>query len=122
MNWYKLAFPIVDNKDPYSYTSLFHRGKRPLDQELGIWIILKDRTLHRDSIENNPDGHFGWEHYSGINMLAQGRYALKEDGDYEVTVVIRKFQLSESQIDYRRKTVEKILDKEFNNPRILEFK
>ena len=117
MNWYKLklASPVIE--DPKQYRSYFSIGHNP-GEDVIVWFI--DNNLNFNSQQNKHLNHRGWSDYDNAEedetLLARGRYDLNKK---ITSVYVHNNLLKNRQLEYAKKKIEQILDKQFNNPTII---
>ena len=121
MNWYKKAFPIMKERPGMGYLNIGHKDI----SVSGVWLIDTDYHLHSAPLDRNIEGHGTWDVWSKNYSLriSAGRWT-KENEDYVVSIgtMGREYHSkTESQKQYIKERVEKILDEGFNNPKILDF-
>ena len=119
MNWFnllKFAFPFQEEHKVEHYWDVLHPSQPSKQAKIILWFIDKNMNLHTT---DKADRHSNWWDYIDYadNMLSAGRYSPR---DKTCTVVISLFGISPSD-EYKIKKIEQILDKTFNNPKILQF-
>ena len=126
MNWYKeikLALPVVD-KDPSvykypHYLSIGHEDK-PFDK---IWVMYSDFSIDSKDLYNE-EGEIlthadTWP--DKTDMFAKGRY---DSEKHMVSLAYFPAILNDipfSRLIHAKKRVAQALDREFNNPEIIEY-
>ncbi|MFA5599215.1 MAG: hypothetical protein WDA06_01330 [Phenylobacterium sp.] len=129
MNWYKVSFPVFEKSQP-SYNSYFHfeddedyfgeNEESYYDRKKAyLWIIDKDFVLHKIRASKDIDGHGSWDLANTLSFVAIGRYGIL-NGEKVVTMIVYGSKYSPSY-DRLRERIVKILDREFNNAKILDF-
>ena len=131
MNWFKaakihelkLAFPIQEKERRDYYSYFLHPDEEHEKEEhknTGIWVILNNGTFHSAKLEEVEE-HAYWSKWNYQNMAASGRYMIEPTGTV-VSLVLKTTDLNYYRTRALRKRIEKILDKEFDNPKIIEYK
>jgi len=115
MNWYKtkLAFPIRENDEFDSYTSVGHdnEGFKPVV----LYLVDKNLKLY---MTDERKRHEAWSTWWDSEFWATGRY---DPNTHNCSITFDFFDISIYERNYIEKTIIKILDKAFNNPTILTF-
>ena len=126
MNWYKivkLALPIVDeNPARYRYPpylSVGHEDK-PFDK---IWVMYNDFSIDSRDLYNDEGAILTHEDEwpDKTDMFAKGRYDSKK---HMVSLVYFPAILNDipfERLIHAKKRVAAALDKEFDNPAIIEY-
>ena len=128
MNWYKLsstarykkAFPIKSRPQDREYGQLEymdigHQGKKNV-----LWFVDSNLRLHTIG---EPGYHESWDEFQKAGSEKAGWGRCTRDrliGGRKCSLVLNKGG-SPQRIEYYRKKVTQILDREFDNPKISEF-
>ena len=121
MNWYKeikLSFPLKEKGKPSSYTSIGHKKAPEL-----VWII-DDNWNFKSKIVDDGDwqGHsfaFGMEEIQ--KAIAAGRFV---SGKASMSIFLQAFwedRHNPTRMEYTKKRIYSILDKNLNNPDIYDY-
>jgi len=120
MNWYtiiKFAFPVQEADELGDYLSVGHdqEGFKPIV----IYLIDENLKLHTTTTDEHS-GHDDWKVWRTMERIfANGRY---DPNTHFCSFTIHDHSiasLSTSRQNYIKKTMEKILDKAFNNPTLI---
>jgi len=122
MNWFKLAFPLVETPSTKNYLQVGHDlDLKRIEEKHKLWIIfigmefeeadVADYGIHTNWLEEK-----GWDRE---DILAAGRYIKYEDEEQGTATfqVIERLKFNQSFKDQ----VVKILDRKYNHPEIMEF-
>jgi len=137
MNWYrviKLALPVVNVPREMDYTDIGHYDKMEhfrfdkVVQEI-LWTIdynfdIKTIPVTDMNIGTIHDYAFDLDFsYRSKDSIASGRYIKHRDGSGKTSVAINvdPDTTNPRSMEYIKKQVSNILDREFNNPAIYEF-
>ena len=117
---YKIAFPIQETKSPRYYSDEAHYG-----HEIYMWCMDKDYNLYTELVESDWDAHEVWNKFKELlrqeRLLAWGRYS-EDDQTASLAAGYSVYgQQNPRRTEYILNKIETILDKEFENPRIIEF-
>lgn len=120
MNWYKTAFPVFDKPRGMHYIEIGHSGHDDTDvEEERLWVIFVGFEFIDMDVTGKNTGHHIWffkEGWDDQDKLASGRYSKKKGQDQaDVSVWFRGTHSS------LRDRIIEILDRQYNNPRIIEF-
>lgn len=138
MNWYKKAFPIVEDPERlnmYGYMGVGHRGKASqnilwiIDNNFNLETISEQELIERTGLSSVTHAHWNEAMRKRNHILAKGRYDQQFD---EVSLVLNRPIIyekinienegnSDGRINYIEERIVKILDKTFNNPVIRRF-
>ena len=114
-NLLKFSSPVVE--EPKQYKSYFNIGHNPGENVI-VWFL--DNNLNFNSQQNKHLNHRGWNDYDNAeddgNLLARGRYEINKG---ITSVYIHNLSLKNKQLEYTKKRIVQILDKQFNNPQIM---
>jgi len=123
MNWYKIAFPLAKTPEHLFYTDVGHGHAGADVKEHDLWIITKGfRLLNASGFDYSV--HTGAWKISFIqdNALALGRYVKEDDNDPGMLSIAYNPRLVPiNRKDYVRDRILPILDKYYDNPKIMEF-
>jgi len=136
MNWYnltKLAFPVREQRNPYdTYEDFRHEGDDPnyVENDILLWFIDTSFNFHSTPVTPEVQTHWGWQEFDyfvkGKEIIYQGRYDRKKQKASATRVpwravnpnFERAFRHREDKLMGR---IEKIVDRNLNNPTILTF-
>ena len=130
----KVAFPVTENKERYFYTDIGHgvdeEGLDTIDvyeTKVKLWAIDKKWQLH-EALASEEKGSsrihprlLGKELPKADNIIATGRY----DPSVHTASIIYCYgeghMMNPRRVEYITKRVAQILDRKYNNPKIVVF-
>ena len=131
MNWYKIAFPLVQRPKDKNYADIGHMFEyKDKQQKVFIWRIDEQYLMH--TFEEDIDSEYGRQTHTQlahmgklpISYIAQGRYVPAEHTT-SMFILPDAFggwaNPNYRRKDYIIKKVEEVLDSKFNTPKIIEF-
>jgi len=136
MNWYtiiKLAFPIMEKRNPYDlYEDFRHEGDDLdyVENDTLLWFIDTSFNFHVTPVTPEVQTHWGWQEFDyfvkGKEIIYQGRYDKRKQKASATRMpwksVDPKFErMFANREDKLMSRIERIIDNAFNNPTILTF-
>jgi len=119
MNWYKLklAEPLIETPEMYSrYYDFGHKQKNII-----LWFIDNKFNFHTTPVSKEIEKHYHWNEYEKNfdNIFTQGRY----DPNEHTSSLYYGFMgdMMPKRKEYIKRRLETMVDKKFNNPKIIPF-
>ena len=136
MNWYtliKFASPITTKRNPFdTYEDFRHEGDDPKykENDILLWFVDTTFNFHMTPVTKEIQTHWGWSEFQyalkGKEVIYHGRYDKKKQKASATRVPWMSVNPNFKQIFYNREDklmekLEKVLDRNLNNPTILTF-
>ncbi|MBD3226998.1 MAG: hypothetical protein GF329_02335 [Candidatus Lokiarchaeota archaeon] len=116
----KLALPIINRKDEYCYFDVGHRSYS--NYSIYLWAIDNRFKFHeREMLFFRCDTHPNWHEIDWTKVLAWGRSQCDKETNLCMCSMLFNDLLEGQRKSHVRKKVEKILDRRYNNPKIIEY-